>query len=242
MIVARKNGPRLGIINLQYDGALDTADLPNPFNASAPPGLPPGFFMDPEFWPVPTAFAVAPGAIGTAITEGTPTAIAGIAAAVERLARHCDLIVGNCGYMYAARSQVQSDTPTLLSALQLLPNALESTRRPVGVLTFNRAATEKMLASHPDRSRLRIVGVDDQPGWSLIWTRDSMINGQLNVDLLRTELLGVCLKERHTGAFKDIGSLVLECTAMPQFSADLVAVLALPIWDIAAVARGLLGA
>ncbi|QOZ23868.1 hypothetical protein XH93_09745 [Bradyrhizobium sp. CCBAU 51753] len=62
------------------------------------------------------------------------------------------------------------------------------------------------------------------------------------MDEFRRELIEVCLRERQGRAFMDIGSIVLECTAMPQFRADIVAALRLPTWDIAAVARSLLGA
>lgn len=138
------------------------------------------------------------------------------------MARHCDLIVGNCGYMYAARTVVHPDTPTLLSGLQLLPNALESSRRPVGILTFNQPATEKMLAGHPDRYRLRIVGLDRLPGWSAINDLDFVISPRVSAAQLRAELLDVCLRERRVRAFTEIGALILECTAMPQFSATLL--------------------
>ncbi|WP_439360410.1 hypothetical protein [Bradyrhizobium sp. DASA03007] len=216
--------------------------MPDPFNVTPPPDQPPCYFTHPDFWPVPTAFAIAPGAFGQAILDGTPTALAGIAKAVDRLSQHCDLIVGGCGYMYAARSLVRSDTPTLLSGLQLLPNALDSTRLPIGVLTYNRASTEKMLGSRPDLSRLRIVGVDHLPNWSMFARPDLVTNWQVNPEQLRAEILELCLQERHDGAFAEIGSLVLECTAMPQFRMDLTRTLRLPIWDIAAVARSLLGA
>ena len=52
----------------------------------------------------------------------------------------------------------------------------------------------------------------------------------------------MCLQERQTGAFTDIGSLVVVCTAMPAFRADIATALALPAWEVAAVARTLLGA
>lgn len=241
-MLKKPSNMRLGIVLNDYPGALDTADLPDPFNAVARPGTLPGSFANPAFWPVPTAYAAAPGTTGMEMIDGTSSAIHGIAEAIRRLAPHCDLIVGQCGYMYAARSQIPLTTPTLLSGLELLPNALASTPRPVGVLTFNRLGTEKMLAGHPDLSRLRIVGVDDQPSWSVIWEQDLITKQRLNHEQMRVELLEVCMRERRNGAFSDIGALVLECTAMPQFRRDIVSALRLPVWDIAAVAKALLGA
>ncbi|AEF88678.1 hypothetical protein DelCs14_1646 [Delftia sp. Cs1-4] len=234
---------RLGVVILEYDGAVETLDLPDPFNAPIPPGIMPGLFQRRDFWPVPTAFAVARGAIGggDAILEGKPEAIAGIAAAVGRLAPHCDLIVGGSGYMYAARNAVRSDKPALLSGVQFLSNALETSSKPVGILTYDAPSTHKMLADHPEYDRLRIVGIGELPGWATFRRKDALLSQPVTTEQIRSELIEMCLEERRTGAFKDIGSLVLECTALPQFRTDLVAALRLPVWDIAAVVRSMIG-
>lgn len=130
------------------------------------------------------------------------------------------------------------NTVRLLSALELLPYALASSSRPVGILTFDKRLTEQMLADHPDASRLRIVGLSDQANWSNFWAPDWYAKKlRASTDALRRELLEVCLRERQTGAFTEIVSLVLECTAMPQFRADIVAAIRVPTWDIAAFAK-----
>jgi hypothetical protein len=238
----KRGSLRLGIVshNNANGYPISSVDLPDPFDAPPPrPDEPKGYFFHPGFWPVPIAHVIAE-TTGSTTSDGLDCYRRAIADAVNRLAPYCDLIVGNCGYMYYARSAVQSDTPTLLSALELLPYALQSSNRPVGIFTFDKKLTEKMLADHPDISRLRIVGVSDLPSWSALWNRDWY--PRLCTDELRRELLEVCLRERQTGAFTDIGSLVLECTAMPQFRADIVAALRVPTWDIASVAKCLLGA
>lgn len=243
MTNSRKHGSlRLGIVSANNANGYprSTVDLPDPFGAPPPrPDEPTGYFFHPNFWPVPIAHAIAE-TTGSDTSDGLDSYRLAIADAVNRLAPHCDLIVGNCGYMYYARSVVQSETPTLLSALELLPYALGSSTRPIGVLTFDKKLTDQMLADHPGVSRLRIVGVSDQPNWSALWDRDWY--PRLCTDELRREILEVCLRERQTGAFTEIGSLILECTAMPQFRADIVAAIRVPTWDIAAVAKSLLGA
>ncbi|KWV49473.1 hypothetical protein AS156_16000 [Bradyrhizobium macuxiense] len=242
-LTTRDAGLRLGIINLNAVGMPDTVNLPDPFARLPPhPGVPTGYFHHPDFWPVPVAHAVADWGGGTGLLEGSPAAIEAVAAAVDQLAPLCDLIVGNCGYMYCARSAVRSNTPTLLSGLQLLPCALEASSRPVGILTFDKDYTGKMLADHPDFSRLRIVGSGHLPTWSLFMNPDRYAKSLLDTEALRREIVEACFQERQTGAFTEIGSLVLECTAMPQFRADIVAALRVPTWDIAAFAKALLGA
>lgn len=236
-------GLRLGVVMLDGDYVVEKRDFSDPFDAPPHLALPAGYMNQPDFWPVPTAFAVAAGATVRELFNGTSAALEGVVAAVDRLAQHCDLIVGDCGYMYwvVERSLLKADTPALLSGLQLLPSALESTCRPVGVLTASRAATEEMLAGHPQRSRMRIVGLDQQPGWAAL-TRDDWITLHPAVEQLRAELFDVCLHERQAGAFADVGALVLECTVLPRFRTELSTALALPTWDIAAVAKTLLGA
>lgn len=242
-LTTNRTGRRLGVISTEVASVHETLDLPDPFAGLTPhPGVPTGYFHHPDFWPVPTAWAIA--RCGAGLLEGSPACIDAIVKAVHRLAPYCDLIVGNCGYLYHARSAVRPETPTLLSGLQLLPNALESSTRPVGVLTFDKDATAKMLASHPDFSRLRIVGVSHLPSWSLFLNPDRYEKGLLmmNADNLRREIVETCSRERKAGAFTEIGSLILECTAMPQFRAEIASALRVPIWDIAAFAKALLGA
>lgn len=244
MTNSRKHGPRLGVVSLDGIGyPSSTVELPNPFDVPPPrPDEPRGYFFHANFWPVPIAHAIARTRQITLEGKPKPGAIKAIADAVDRLAPHCDLIVGNCGYMYYARSAVQSETPTLLSALELLPHALASSTRPVGILTFDKKITEQMLADHPDFARLRIVGVGDLPNWSVLWQEDWYKRNPRITDELRREILEVCLRERQAGAFAEIGALVLECTAMPQFRTDIVAALRVPTWDIAAFAKSMLGA
>ncbi|MBB4367104.1 hypothetical protein GGD65_008180 [Bradyrhizobium sp. CIR18] len=248
MVAERKpEAPRLGVINLDGLGYPDTIDLPDPFSGPPPePDEPSGNFINRSFWPFPVAYAIAAGTWGGELAEGQQAAIESVAEAAERLAPHCDLIVGNCGGMYYARRLIKTRTPALLSALELLPYALESSTLPVGILTMSKDFTEKMLksmhAGDPGLSRLRIVGVSDQPAWGSI-NRDWYVRKpRISPEDLRREILEVCLRERDAGAFKNIGSIVLECTAMPQFRQDVVAALRLPTWDIAAFAKGLLGA
>jgi hypothetical protein len=233
--------PRLGVVLLQADHAVETLDAPDPFHVPAPPGMPPTFFGHPDFWPVPTAFAVARDATGSSILELDKQAVRSVIDAIGRLAPLCDLIVGSCGYFVAALPFVTVETPLLLSSLQLLDAALRSSSRPLGVLTYNRSSTEKILADHPERDRLRVVGLDHMPAWGTISRPDWITARQWTEKALRTELLEICERERRGGALRDIGGIVLECTALPQFRSDIFEVLLCPVWDVSAIAKTLLG-
>lgn len=240
--VQRGGSLRLGVVLLNADHATETLSAPDPFNVAPPAGLPPGFFGHRDFWRVPTVYAVAENATGPAILDGDPMAIADVVEAVERLAPHCDLIVGSCGYFHAAQPLLSTTTATLLSGLSLLPNALASTAAPIGVLTYNQDATIRLLAGHPERDRIRIAGVDHLSGWSAISLTDWVTHPRWTVGQLRAELLATCQAERDHGVLAEVGAVILECTVMPQFRSDIARVLAVPVWDVAAVAKTLLGA
>jgi len=233
--------PRLGVVILEFDGAVETLDMPDPFNVPASLGMTKGLLQHRDFWPIPTAFAVARGAAGgQTILDGESPAVAGIADAVDRLAPHCDLILGGAGYMYTARNAVRSNKPTVLSGLQFLPNALAASPSPVGVLTFNAADTADILADQPGFDRMRFVEIGSLPSWSTFKRPDALLSKPVSTSLLRDELVELCEKERRSGVFKDIGSLVIECTGTCQFRGDLITALKMPVWDIAAFALAML--
>jgi hypothetical protein len=235
--------PRLGVVLLHGDHVVETLGLADPWSAPPPAGLPPGFFGHRDFWPVPTVYTVARAATGSAVLAGEPAAIRDVVAAVERLdaSGQCQLIVGSCGYFHAAHESLCTATPVLLSGLDLLPLAMAGSARPVGILTYSAAATGELLRDHPDRDRLRVVGVDDRTNWAAISAADWITDPKWTIEGLRAELLDVVRYEVAHGRYTDVGSVVLECTVMPQFRSDLIGALARPVWDVAAVARTLLG-
>lgn len=233
---------RLGVVLLESPHAVETLGFPDPFGVPAPPDLSPISMGHVDFWQVPTAYAVAERATTETLLSGDHEAIAGVKSAVNRLAAHCDLIVGNCGYMYVAGTQINPEKPTILSALQFLRIALESTEAPVGIITFDRSGTERLLRDHPQRDRLRILGLNTMPGWASVAEPGGLSEKRLDVDRLRTEILELCLREKQpTGIFKDIGSAILQCTLTPVFRPIIAAALAAPIWDLATTAHALIG-
>jgi hypothetical protein len=198
-----------------------------------------GFFGCPATWGLPTAYAVARGATARATLDGDADAAAGLAEAVRRLSGVCDLIVSDCGFFWGARSaELESRAPLLLSGLDMLPLAATLSDRAIGVLTYSRADAERMLAGHPLSDRLRIVGfseelswrplapeVCDQPGWSA---------EQLDREGLGDDLTRVVAAELDGGELRDAGTLVVECTVIPQFRGRLREITTLPILDVAA--------
>lgn len=205
--------------------------------------LPPGFFESPATWPFPTAYAVAKEAGAQATLRGEEQAVAGVCAAVERLDPVADLIIGDCGFFWAAReaASARAQTPLLLSGLDLLPLAASVTARPVGVLTYSADHLEPMLAGHQLGDRLRILGFSHEPTWHKLSKEGYGSDPTWSATELRDEFAArVEQALSPEGLLDGIGALVVECTVIPQFRPVLRELTNVPIFDVAAEAVGLL--
>jgi hypothetical protein len=224
----------VGVVLLNSTHAVDTLDLDDPFAWVPPPGLGRGFFGHPSAWPVPALFAVAENATSAAAALGDAAASRGVADAVARLDGRCDLIVGACGFFAYAWEAVSSPptTPTLLSGLDLLDGALRASTRDVAVLSFGTSAAERFLERRTDRRRLRAVGLMPAGDWPKVGVPSYATDPQWTVEGLEAGLREVLEAEtRPGGAMDGIGSLVVECTVVPQFRSVLREYLTVPILD-----------
>jgi hypothetical protein len=233
----RRSDPTLGVVLLDCDHYTDRFGRFEPTDERGLGSLPAGFFESPATWPVSTVFAVAPGAQPNETIRGTLQATEGLVESVGALAPHCDLIVADCGFFWAARARARLSGTTLISGLDLLDLAGVMTSQPIGLLTFSEQDVRNLLADHPLYDRLRVVGLIDQPNWNALDDTAFGDSGKWTVAGLRDELLHVVAQELRDGAFKDAGVLVLECTCLPQFRADLRGLTTLPILDAASVAK-----
>ena len=98
-----------------------------------------------------------------------------------------------------------------------------------------------MLETHPLADRLRIVGLEDQPAWQALGAVDFAAQRGWSVASLRSELLSVLEREVADGLLADVGTLVIECSVIPQFRRDIRDVTRVPILDVAAAAQAVLG-
>lgn len=243
-VTERPGTGRLGVV------LLDLPHYAAPFAGCCEPGdqaglgsLPRGFFECPATWPVPTAFAVAPGA-SAEDTLGANAAVGkGLLEALERLHGHCEVAITDCGFFWAALPALEnvSEPPILSSGLELLGLAARVTKRPIGVLTFSAPALEPLLAGHPERDRLRIVGFNDLPQWAAFDCEDYATNGRWSLPELRREFLGRLSQELSGGRLARVGALVIECTLMPQFRHEIRQIMNLAVFDVGSCALAKLG-
>jgi hypothetical protein len=231
--------PRLGLILMDQAHARASGSADPVPDAEAPPWS----YTLPGAWPVPWRAVVAAGAGAEPTLAGDAEAVEAIVAAARELEPDCRLLLGNCGFFWAARARLRESvrTPVLLSSLDLLDFALAVTAGRVGVLTFDRDSLAAMLARHPGLDRLRLLGLSGLPQWSLLADDDYWERDGWSVDGLRVELrdhLATALAEG--GCLGDVGLLVLECTILPYYRPDLRAVTDLPMIDASSIARALL--
>jgi hypothetical protein len=234
--------PVLGVVLLDGDHVTETAGLKSPFEWMPRHDAMRGFFGDPQIWPAPTLYAVASAADGPAMLDLRPAALQGVADAIQRLEGQCDLLVGGCGFFAAAWPllRAQPRSPALLSGLDFLDAALELTTRPVGVLTYAAATTQRILQERSAQERVRIVGLQSAGDWRHLAPQDWITRPRWTVGGLVQGLRDLMGTEATGGAFSDIGALILECTALPRFRPIIREYLNVPIFDVASVARSLL--
>lgn len=236
-------GQVIGVVLLEADHSVETLDLPDPFTWEAPPGLGRGFFGHPAAWPLPALFAVARGATAAASAEAGPEAMQGVADAVARLDGRCDVIIGGCGFFAWAWPVIDKPpaTPTVLSGLDLLDVALRATSRDIAVLSFSTPPAERFVASRPDWSRVRVLGISPAGDWPLIGRPDWATNPQWTTEGVEAGLRDVLADAvRPGGALDGVGGVVIECTALPQFRSVIREYTAAPIYEAGAFALSLL--
>jgi len=214
------NGP-LGIVVLDSEHYVETLGWDDPSTWDPPPGLGPGFLSHPAYWSVPVVFAVARGATSEAAAQRRPEAIRGVVEAVRRLDGHCRMIVGTCGHFCDAWIGLdpRPETPTILSALDVVDDALRWSRRDVLMITMTTESGQRSIADMPDATRVRVLGMDGAGDWSRIDRPDWVTQRDWSESGLESGLRHVLDREVGPGrALDNVGSVLLVCTILPQFT------------------------
>ncbi|HVC13323.1 MAG TPA: hypothetical protein VND62_00520 [Acidimicrobiales bacterium] len=245
---SRTRGPTsvpdvVGVVLLDSEHYVETLDWENPLSWVPPEGLGTGFLSHPAYWSRPALFAVARGATAKAAEERRPEAIRGVADAVRRLDGRCRIIVGTCGRFVDAWPALDPPpaTPTVLSALDVLDDALRSSRCDVLVLTMTTESGRRSLAGTPGTSRVRVVGMDGAGDWAEMDRPDWVHHRRWSEAGLEAGLREVLERERVAGGALDgIGCVLLVCTILPQFTAVVREYTGAPIVHVGTLAETLL--
>ncbi len=143
-------------------------------------------------------------------------------------------ITSNCGFLVKFQRELAAAVrvPVFTSSLLLVPlvHRMLPPGRRVGVLTVNSATlTPKHLegAGIGPQVPLAIAGMEGEKEFTRVLLGDEL---ELDVDLAREEHVRVA--RRLVNEHPDIGAIVLECTNMPPYAADVQRATGLPVFDV----------
>jgi Asp/Glu/hydantoin racemase len=156
-------------------------------------------------------------------------------------------VTTNCGFLvkYQRELAASVSVPVFTSALLLVPlvHRMLPPGRRVGILTVSGAslAPEHLEAAGITADMpIAVAGLETEKEFTRVLLGDEL---ELDVTLARDEHLRVA--RRLVAEHPDVGALVLECTNMPPYAADLQRETGLPVFDIVSLVtlvHGALGA
>jgi Asp/Glu/hydantoin racemase len=164
--------------------------------------------------------------------EGLLPAFVDGARALER--EGVGAITTNCGFLvkYQAELGAAVRVPVFTSSLLLVPlvqRMLPAGRR-VGIMTVNAATLT--------REHLRGAGIGDDVALAVIgletekeFTR-ALLDNELELDVDQAREEHVRVARRLVSEHPDVGAIVLECTNMPPYTADIQRETGRPVFDI----------
>jgi hypothetical protein len=148
-------------------------------------------------------------------------------------------VTTNCGFLAKFQLELAAavSIPVFTSSLMLVPlvQRMLPPGRAVGILTVNAASLgpEHLAGAGiaPDLP-LVVAGLETEKEFTRVLLDDQLT---LDVDAARREHLAVT--QRMLDAHPEIGAIVLECTNMPPYRADIEAATGLPVFDITTLVR-----
>jgi len=194
----------------------------------------PGDMGNAATWPFPVLYKVVRGASPDLVVRrgGEGMADRFIDAARELVADGADGITTNCGFLALFQDQLAEavGVPVATSSLMQVPmvQKLLPPGRRVGVLTISKASlSREHLKASGVPLDTPIAGTDDGREFSRAILDDE---ATLNVERARADLIDA--GRQLVKQAPETGAIVLECTNMVPYAADLRQELGLPIYSI----------
>ncbi|HKB23758.1 MAG TPA: aspartate/glutamate racemase family protein [Methylomirabilota bacterium] len=143
-------------------------------------------------------------------------------------------ITTNCGFLVKFQRELAAavKVPVFTSALLLVPlvHRMLPPGRRVGIMTVNATTLgpEHLEGAGIGRDiPLAVAGMETEKEFTRVLLGDELV---LDVDLAREEHVRVA--RRLVAEHPDIGALVLECTNMPPYAADIQRETGRPVFDV----------
>ncbi|WPB87554.1 aspartate/glutamate racemase family protein [Sediminicoccus rosea] len=186
-------------------------------------------------WNFPVLFRVVRGASPTRVVEQGATGLldAFIEAARDLVDLGAEGITTNCGFLSLFQRELAEAVrvPVATSSLMQVP-WVQATLPPgqrVGVITVNKAGvTARHLEAAGVPLDVPMEGTEGGREFFRVLIRAEKTD--LDVDLARQDILDAAA--RLTARHPEVGAIVLECTNMPPYAADVAEATGLPVHDI----------
>jgi Asp/Glu/hydantoin racemase len=195
----------------------------------------PGDMGNGTTWPFPVLYRVVKGASPERVVVDGARGLLDdfVAAGRELIGLGAEAITTNCGFLsiFQAEMQAALGVPVATSAMMQVPwvQATLPPGRRVGIVTVNSAGiTPAHLAGAGVASDTPITGTEGGREFFRVLIRAE--KEDLDVDLAREDILDAA--RRLQAMTPDLGAIVLECTNMPPYAADVAEATGLPVYDI----------
>ncbi len=185
-------------------------------------------------WPFPVQYRVVRGATPDLVVRNDARELTQsfIEAAKDLVASGCDGITTNCGFLSIVQDQLSSAVPVPVATSSLMQvsmvQSLLPTGKRVGVLTISKETlTEAHLQAANVPLDTPIVGTESGRAFS----RD-VLGDNISIDFAKCRLDMLDAARTLVCEHPDVGAIVLECTNMTPYAADIRKLTGLPIFSI----------
>lgn len=193
----------------------------------------PGNVVNAYTYDFPVRHKLIPNAIQSRVHSGDPTLVDDIIKAGKELEMEgVRAICGACGYMGNFQPQVAEalDVPVFMSSMVQLAAISTSLKKgqKVGVICADGPSLTPEILENCGADPLRCVvkGLEDQPQMSSFVKSD---RGSVDNEALKREIVeGAVNLVRNN---PEVGAILLECSDMPPYAADVQRAINLPVYD-----------
>lgn len=206
----------------------------------------PGDMVNASTFPFPVLYRQVGGAsVGRVVREQDPALLEPFLEGARSLEREgVAAITTNCGFLAMFQQQMAAAVriPVFASSLMQVPlvHAMLGPGRAVGIVTVSAATlgpAQLAGAGIGPGIPVAIYGLDTEEEFSHV-----MIDDVPRLDVAKARAEHVRVARRMVEERPDVGAIVLECTNMPPYAADIQAATGLPVFDIVTMVHWVHGA
>lgn len=188
---------------------------------------------NPDTWGFPVRLHRVKGATPSAIVQADPAPFvdAFVEAGHALIDQGCTGIATTCGFLSLIRPRLAAELGVPVAASALEQAALiRSSLAPASFLGVLTISADSLSAQH-----LRVAGVPEDTvvcGVDRTEFAASILNNQTTLDMGQARQDLVAAATEMVAEYPDIGAIVLECTNMPPYAADIARATGRPVFSI----------